>query len=175
MENMEFNTKMEERAANTKKAYASDLAYIRQWAHITFGNLSFPMTEGVVLLFITDHLQGMEVAKEKQLMSLTLRNSYKAKPGLHSLATVRRRLSALSAHHKELGYEDPCSGNTIKHFLHAKSKTEKKIIQQKAVTRNILEKLLAICDDSVKGIRDKAILLLAWTSGGRRRSEIATA
>jgi hypothetical protein len=47
---MEFNVKMEEKATNTKKAYASDLAYIRQWAHITFGNLSFPMTEGVVLL-----------------------------------------------------------------------------------------------------------------------------
>jgi integrase len=172
---MEFNAKMEERATNTKKAYASDLAYIRQWAHITFGNLSFPMTEDVVLLFITDHLQGMEVAKEKQLMSPILRNGYKAKPGLHSLATVRRRLSALSVYHKELGYEDPCSGKKVKDFLYAMSKTEKKTIKQKVVTRDILEKLLAVCDDSIKGIRDRAILLLAWTSGGRRRSEIAAA
>jgi integrase len=173
---MEFNAKMKERVAmNTKKAYASDLGYIQQWAHITFGNFSFPMTEGAVLLFITDHLQGMEVAKEKQLMCTLPRNGYKAKPGLHSLATVRRRLFALTAHHKEWGYEDPCSGNTVKHFFHAMSKTEKKTIQQKAVTRDIFEKLLTVCDGSIKGIRDKAILLLAWTSGGRRRSEIAAA
>ena len=134
-------------AMNTKKAYASDLAYIQQWAHITFGNISFPMTESAVLLFITDHLQGMEVAKEKQLMSPLLRNGYKAKTGLHSLATVRRRLSALTAYHKELGYDDPCS-DTVKHLLHAMSKTEKKTIQQKPMTRDILEKLLTVCDDS---------------------------
>ena len=167
MENMEPNTK------NTQKAYASDLAYIQQWAHITFGNFSLPMTECAILLFITDHQQGMERAKEEQLMSPLLRNGYKAKPGLHSLATVRRRLSTLTAHHKKLGYDDPCSGNRVKHLLHAMSETEKKTIQRKAVTIDILEKLLAVCDDSIKGIRDKAILLLA--SGGRRRSEITAA
>src|SRR5580692_9510872 len=173
---MELNVKMDERVViNTKKAYSSDLAYIQQWGQITFGNFSFPMTEGAVLLFITDHLQGMEIAKEKQLMSILLRNSYKAKSGLHSLATVRRRLSALTAHHKERDYEDPCCGNTVKHLLYATSKIEKKTIQQKAITKDILEKLLAVCNDSVKGIRNKAILLVAWTSGGRRRSEITTA
>jgi integrase len=174
MGNMKFNAKMEEKTANTKKAYTSDLAYIQQWAHITFGNFSFPMTESHVLLFITDHLQGMEAAKEKQLMSPILKNGYKAKPGLHSLATVRRRLFALSTHHKELGYEDPCFGNTVKDLLHAIPKTEKKTIQQKVITKSILEKLLAVCDDSIKGIRNKAILLLAWTSS-MRRSEIIAA
>src|ERR1700738_72596 len=114
MEIVELNARIEERVTmNTKKAYASDLAYIQQWAHITFENFSFPMTEGAVLLFITDHLQGMEAAKEKQLMSPLLRNGYKAKPGLHSLATVHRRLSALTAHHKEQGYDNPCSSNTV--------------------------------------------------------------
>ena len=169
MENMELNAK------NTQKAYASDLAYIQQWAHITFGNFSLPMTECTILLFITDHQRGMERAKEEQLMSPLLRNGYKAKPGLHSLATVRRRLSTLTAYHKKLGYDDPCSSNTVKHLLHTMSEAEKKTIQQKAVTMDILEKLLAACDDSVKGIRDKALLLLAWTSGGLRRSEIAAA
>lgn len=171
---MEFNTKMD-RVRNINKAYASDLAYIQQWARITFGNFSFPMTEREVLLFITDHLQGMEVEKEKQLMSPLLRNGYKAKPGLHSLATVRRRLSALTAYHKELNYEDPCSGKAVKHLLHTIPKIGKKTMQQKAMTKDIFEKLLAVCDDSIKGVRDRAILLLGWTSGGLRRSEIATA
>jgi integrase len=175
MKNMGFNTKMKEKAAlNTARAYTSDLVYIRQWAHITFGNFSFPMTEKTVLLFITDHLQGMEKEKEKQMMSLHLKNGYKSKSGLHSLATVRRRLFALTAYHNEHGYEDPCSGNTVKHLLNEISKTEKKAIQREAITKEIFEMLLTVCDDSVKGIRDKAILLLAWTSGGRR-SEITAA
>jgi len=45
---------------------------------------------------------------------------------------------------------------------------------QKAVTRDVLEKLLAVCDWSpLKDLRDKALLLTAFASGGRRRSEIA--
>jgi integrase len=176
MENMEPNAKMGAGVAmNTTKAYASDLSYIQQWVHLTFGSFSFPMTEDIILLFITDHLQGMEAAKEKQLMSPLLRKGYKAKSGVHSLATVRRRLSALTIQHKERGYNDPCSGNTVKYLLHTMPKTEKKTVQQKAVTKDILEKLLTVCDDSIKGMRDKAILLLAWTTGGRRCSEIIAA
>jgi integrase len=42
----------------------------------------------------------------------------------------------------------------------------------KPVTRDILETLLATCDDSHRGIRDRAMLMLAFASGGRRRSEV---
>lgn len=35
--------------------------------------------------------------------------------------------------------------------------------------------LLASCDDSLRGLRDQALLLFAWASGGRRRSEVAGA
>jgi integrase len=42
----------------------------------------------------------------------------------------------------------------------------------KPVTRDILEALLATCNDSHRGIRDRAMLMLAFASGGRRRSEV---
>ena len=35
--------------------------------------------------------------------------------------------------------------------------------------------MLATCDDSLEGIRDRALLLFAWASGGRRRSEVSAA
>ncbi len=41
--------------------------------------------------------------------------------------------------------------------------------------REPLEALLATCDDSLIGLRDRALLLFAWGSGGRRRSEVASA
>lgn len=32
--------------------------------------------------------------------------------------------------------------------------------------------MLATCTDGLRGIRDRALLLLAWSGGGRRRSEV---
>lgn len=44
----------------------------------------------------------------------------------------------------------------------------------KAVTGDILSRLLSTClGDSLRDIRDRAILMVAFASGGRRRSEIA--
>lgn len=44
----------------------------------------------------------------------------------------------------------------------------------KAVTGDVLSQLLATCrTDSLKDLRDRAILMVAFASGGRRRSEIA--
>ncbi|EZP47880.1 Phage integrase family protein [Stenotrophomonas sp. RIT309] len=44
-----------------------------------------------------------------------------------------------------------------------------------AITLPELEALLATCDDSLEGIRDRALLCFGFASGGRRRSEIAIA
>lgn len=35
--------------------------------------------------------------------------------------------------------------------------------------------MLATCDDSLKGKRDRALILFAWASGGLRHSEVAAA
>lgn len=35
-----------------------------------------------------------------------------------------------------------------------------------------LQALLATCTDGLRGVRDRALLLLAWSGGGRRRSEV---
>ena len=44
-----------------------------------------------------------------------------------------------------------------------------------ALTREPLEALLETCDASLAGRRDRALLLFAFSSGGRRRSEVVTA
>ncbi len=47
--------------------------------------------------------------------------------------------------------------------------------KQRALTKEPLEAVLESCDDSLKGKRDRALLLFAWASGGRRRSEVPEA
>ena len=43
------------------------------------------------------------------------------------------------------------------------------------MTKEPLEAVLETCDDSLRGQRDRALLLFAWSSGGRRRSEVSEA
>jgi integrase len=47
--------------------------------------------------------------------------------------------------------------------------------RQRALTKDPLQLLLATCDASLRGKRDRALLLFAWATGGRRRSEVAAA
>ncbi|RZL92636.1 MAG: hypothetical protein EOP82_09640 [Variovorax sp.] len=47
--------------------------------------------------------------------------------------------------------------------------------KQRALTKDPLQALLATCDESLRGQRDRALLLFAWATGGRRRSEVAAA
>ena len=47
--------------------------------------------------------------------------------------------------------------------------------KQRALTKDPLQAVLATCDDTLRGKRDRALLLFAWATGGRRRSEVASA
>jgi integrase len=47
--------------------------------------------------------------------------------------------------------------------------------KQRALTEDPLQAVLATCDDTLHGQRDRALLLFAWATGGRRRSEVASA
>lgn len=46
---------------------------------------------------------------------------------------------------------------------------------KEALARNPLEAMLATCTDGLIGISDRALLLFAWASGGRRRSAVTGA
>src|SRR4030095_10381623 len=75
--------------------------------------------------------------------------------------------------------QNPCADPLVRELL---ARTRRAYAQrgdapkrQRALTKDPLERLLATCDESLKGKRDRALLLFAWASGGRRRSEVASA
>ena len=87
-------------------------------------------------------------------------------------STIRRKVSSISAIHRLSSLED-----TTKH-------SEVRIIQRKIyrqlgtrfdqaypITRTLLTRLLAACKDDLHGLRDRALLLVAYDSM-RRRSEL---
>lgn len=87
-------------------------------------------------------------------------------------STIRRKVSSISAIHRLSSLEDP-----TKH-------SEVRIIQRKVyrqlgtrfdqaypITRALLTRLLAACEDDLHGLRNRALLLVAYDSM-RRRSEL---
>ena len=170
---------------NTLRALTSDLAYLQAWSIAASGaSLTWPAPEALLLKFVAHHLwqpeqrdidphHGMPADVEKSLREQRfLRSS-----GPHAPDTVRRRLASWSTLTKWRGLTDVFSSPSLKSAIHLAvraTQRPRKRKSAKAVTGDVLAKMLATCcTDSLRDIRDRAILMVAFASGGRRRSEIA--
>lgn len=163
-------------AENTRKAYRSDIDYFASWARMAAGyEMDYPVPAALLIRFITDHLGGMDEALDRHLVSMGI----KAKTGPHSLNTISRRIASLSAAHEALKVENPCRSKEVSILLskarRAGARKGEGPAKKRAATRDILDAMLATCGDSLIDTRDRALLLFAFSSGGRRRSEVAGA
>lgn len=171
--------------ANTLRAITSDLAYLEAWAlAATKRSLPWPAPEALLLKFVAQHLwdpqkratdpdHGMPADVADNLRTQGFLKSI----GPHAPATVRRRLANWSTLTKWRGLDGNFASPPLKSAIRlavraAPRKRNRK--SAKAVTGDVLAKLLATCStDSLRNVRDRAILMVAFASGGRRRSEIA--
>lgn len=99
-----------------------------------------------------------------------------SKLGPLAFNTVSHRLAVLGKWHRINGWENPCEAPALKTLLHEARKAQSRqgvsVRKKTALVFEPLQALLATCSDGVRGIRDRALLLLAWSVGGRRRSEV---
>lgn len=108
------------------------------------------------------------------------RSAGRARAEVPSAATIRHRVAALTASHRLAGivpnYVDaPEVRQAIKAFGNRVSREAPAMLRQpKApVLRDMLQAMLANClNDGLRGIRDAAVLHIAFHGGGRRRSEV---
>ncbi|MBO9198380.1 site-specific integrase [Rhizobium sp. 16-449-1b] len=170
---------------NTLRAITSDLAYLEAWALAATGSpLPWPAPEALLLKFVAHHLwdpQRREDDPDHRMPAYvdhSLRSQgFLRSPGLHAPATVRRRLASWSTltHWRGLdgAFTSPPLKAAIRLAVRAVPRTRRRK-SAKAVTADVLSKLLATCETgSLRDLRDRAILMVAFASGGRRRSEIA--
>jgi integrase len=165
--------------ANTLRAWERDLVYISAWKMAAFGKpLTWPEDERVALRFILDHAQDLtdkpgaaqDVAMELQAIGLRVALTCPAP------ATLDRRIASWQAFHRMRNLISPFSAPLVQQArqkarrANARPRVPK---SPKPITRDILEGLLATCDDTHRGMRDRAMLMLAFASGGRRRSEVS--
>ena len=170
---------------NSLRALASDLAYLEAWAlAATAAPLPWPAPEALALKFVAQHLwdpaqretdpgHGMpeEIATALRL------DGHLRVAGPHAPSTVRRRLAHWATLHRWKGllgpFAAPALRTAIRLAVRASARPRRRK-SQRAVTREILDRLLAACrSDRLSDTRDLALLLIAFGSGGRRRSEIA--
>jgi len=170
---------------NTLKALTSDLAYLEAWAMAaTEKSLPWPAPEALLLKFVAHHLwdpkrreTDPDHGRPKNVDDNLRSQGFPKTVGPHAPGTVRRRLANWSTLSKWRGFDgafaSPALKSTIRLAVRAVPRTRLRK-SAKAVTGDFLAKLLATCaTDSLRDLRDRAILMMAFASGGRRRSEIA--
>jgi integrase len=173
-------------SANTVRSYASALRYWAAWFRLRYrAALSLPVPVPAVLQFLVDHVE--RTADEGTLTHdlppaldhALVDNGFKGHLGAPALNTVLHRLSVLSKAHQMRDVtnptRDPAVQELVRRIRRAYAARGVRPVSKAALTRDPLEAMLATCTDGLVGVRDRAVLLFAFSSGGRRRSEVAAA
>lgn len=126
----------------TLKAYKSDLKHFKAWGG------TIPATVQLIASYIAAHANAL------------------------SVATLERRLAALSKIHQTLGVENPTRSDLVRTTMRGiRRKMGTSQRQVAPITKERLLAMLSVCDDGVRGLRDKALLLVGF-AGAFRRSEL---
>ena len=129
-------------AANTRRAYASDLAQFEAWGG------SVPATPVIVAAYLAAHSET------------------------HSVATLVRRVATISKAHEAKGLPNPCRSEIVRATLRGVKRTRGVAQRQaKPLLREDLFRVMDAMGEGVKDTRDRALLLIGF-AGGFRRSEI---
>jgi integrase len=127
---------------NTRRAYASDLAQFLAWGG------SVPATKEVIAAYLSEHAAS------------------------HSPTSLTRWLASLSKAHRALSAEDPTKGELVRSVLRGiRRRYGRPPAQALPLTREILLDVLDAIPEDLRGVRDRALLLVGF-AGGFRRSEV---
>ena len=138
-------------APNTIRAYRADFS---EW-------ISFCMKKGACPLpadpfVVSEFLLGL------------------ADAGNNRASTIKRKCASISAIHRYGYFEDPSKHPEVKIAIRKiNRKLGTRFKQVRPINRYMLDKMLHVCGYDLRGIRNRMILLLAYTTL-RRRSELTS-
>lgn len=174
---------------NTRAAMQSAIRYWQAWHSARYQQPlplpAAPVTLAAVLTYVADHTLLMPDKDRavynmpKPVEQTLLASGAKRHPGPLSYATWVQRLALLSAAHEALRLPNVCRDPALRDLVRKAKKpaAAHQMLRTKRppALRDAMEAMLATCDSSMAGIRDRALLLFGFATGGRRRSEIASA
>jgi integrase len=137
-----------EKALATRAAYASDWKDFSIWC-LAKGATPLPAHVGIVAAY----LSGLADSGRKA-------------------STIGRRAAAIGYYHKMAGYEPPTNQEGVRAVLRGIRRTIGSAKQGKApATADLIGQMLALCQDTMIGRRDRALLAFGF-AGAFRRSEL---
>ena len=170
---------------NTQASYRTALRYWAAWYGLRYGSaIALPLPVACVVQVVVDHAQrstpkGLVCELPASMDAALVAQGFKGKLGPMAHTTLVHRMAVMSKAHQLRQLDNPCQDAQVRELL---SRTRKAYAKRgalpkkkSALTKDPLQAVLATCDDSLRGKRDRALLLFAWASGGRRRSEVAAA
>ncbi|MEP3333623.1 tyrosine-type recombinase/integrase [Sedimentitalea sp.] len=140
---------------NTLKAYAKDWAHFARWCRLK-GAEPLPPSSEMIGLYLAD-----------------LAAPGNGSPAL-SVSTIERRLSGLGWNYTQRGFTLDRKNRHIATVLAGiKRKHARPPVQKEAILRDDILAMVATLPYDLRGLRDRAILLIGY-AGGLRRSEIVS-
>ncbi len=87
-------------------------------------------------------------------------------------ATIARKLAAIAVYHRSAGHRSPAEHDVVRAVVRG-TRRELGVAQRQstALTLDGLTRVLAAIPDDIRGLRDRALLLVGW-AGALRRSEL---
>jgi integrase len=163
-------------SANTACSYTSALRYWAAWYRGRLGRaITLPVPEAAVVQFVVDHVArrgkgGLVWELPSTLDEQLVDAGFKQRLGALKLSTVVHRMAVLSAAHQSKKIVNPCESIAVRHLLsrarRAAVKRGERPAKKTAITRPELEAMVATCNESLVGVRDRALLYFAFASGG---------
>ncbi|MCI5040942.1 MAG: tyrosine-type recombinase/integrase [Donghicola eburneus] len=142
-------------AENTNKAYAADWKHFARWCRLK-GTDPLPPSNEMIGLYLADLAAGSG-----------------SSPGL-SVSTIERRLSGLAWNYAQRGFALDRKDRHIATVLAGiKRQHARPPVQKEAILPEDILAMVATLPHDLRGLRDRAILLLGF-AGGLRRSEIVS-
>lgn len=136
-------------SSKTRAEYAADWKTFSAWCR-EHGQPALPTTQAIVLTYCHDLLsQGRKVA------------------------TCQRHLSGINSFHREAGLPAPATQETRQFLTAVKRLRGEQTTQKRAVTLDQLRALVIPSADDTAGVRDRAVLLLGFSSALRRSNLVA--
>jgi site-specific recombinase XerD len=136
------------RSTATRRAYASDLREFERYCAVNDFN-PLPAEPQTVALYLSELAGRLKVS------------------------TVKRRVVAIAQAHQLNGFPSPTADPIVREILKGIVRTHGIAPHKKtALTAELLKDVLHRLDESLRGRRDRALLLLTF-AGGFRRSEVA--
>ena len=159
---------------STRRAYRRDLDYFWAWVQTLHPRKrirpKYPVPLALLFKFADVHLTGISDATVKALG----RQGIGIRRQPWTVKTLKRALAALSVEHSLRAVDNHCWDGALRIRLNrAKRLLAQADKRNRPITLDVLAKLVGACGKDLRGTRDRAILLVGFGGGGRRRSEIA--